>query len=449
MRQRRLYSCLRVDPGLLFATDFFGQGKLIVGNAARTLLYTAELNASSFAAAKEVLLGLAVLYGIFFVSIALNVYRGRTEQRSRLIRLLGSDALQENINCLHEPLVQEYISFVLEAAAAASGSSVDDEASVAARVAADEARHAKPTWLARMRRRLWARDIQIERAFSPDAPKKHPNRIVEPVLSLKEWHAAQNPDEEEEEPCPAINHAPRAVLEEIVYGSPDEGMSPHVVMRLVSVDTTSADKKVAPETSSNDTGHKHLRMRLSEIDSVRVQKEAARIEAEQLQREKSKGHDELVKRLRSAELRSGNRKRGFCGRWAKALREEHGLLAIVAPRHSQKSEHLDDTPRVTGMQRSFLFLTSFLTLLFIACLAFDPEEDEWAEAISFVWPEAACESITKECVSRLARSLLENFTQAATMSIMTWPIVQFLKTTFDTIGAAEQVPHFCWRWLLW
>ena len=62
------------------------------------------------------------------------MYRDRGEQRARLIRLLGSEALQKNIDCLREPLVQDYIHAVLEAAAA-SGAGVEDEASVAARVA--------------------------------------------------------------------------------------------------------------------------------------------------------------------------------------------------------------------------------------------------------------------------------------------------------------------------
>ena len=318
-------------------TDFLGQGKLIVGNAKRTLLYTAELDETSFAAAREVLFGLAVLYGVFGLSVALNVYRDRGEQRARLIRLLGSEALQKNIDCLREPLVQDYIHAVLEAAAA-SGAGVEDEASVAARVAVDEqARHVKSNWLTHARRRLWARDLEVERAFAPNAPNNHHRSrksfigssgrtSMEPVLSLTEWEAAQM--KEEDDPAGAAAKA---------------------------------------------GCRQQLRERLARIELE--QKGAALVEAEQIQREKSKGHDELVKRLRSAELRKGNGKRGLCGRWAGALREEHGLLAIVTPRQPQQSEHLDDIQRVTGMQRSFLFLTSFLTLLFMACLAFDPEED--------------------------------------------------------------------------
>lgn len=44
-----------------------------------------------------------------------------------------------------------------------------------------------------------------------------------------------------------------------------------------------------------------------------------------------------------------------------------------------------------------------------------------------------------ECVKGVGGAVAENMAQGVTVSLMTWPVVRFLRSTFDTIGAAEQV----------
>ena len=139
-------------------------------------------------------------------------------------------------------------------------------------------------------------------------------------------------------------------------------------------------------------------------------------------------------------------------RWRKALAEEHELISLFYAKAGgvEKNGIIATTGRaaVTRTQRAYIFLTSSVSLLFVSCLLYDPEEDYLSDGASIPeWPscEFSLSAATGDddgvafCPRVLLDAAAENFFETFWVTLLCMPIAAVLGRAMDAIGAPERL----------
>ena len=405
------------DDGGYGPSDFGATqvARTFIGNVEQAFSASCGSLSDCAAAAREVLIALAIIYGISALALTHAIRSDSADEVQRVRRLISMPMLKQNLAALRHPIVREYVQFVLN-------SRHDAEATATAGMGGEALNQAP---MVRVMPSGWERlaHSRVARLMSCSASKSWRSSTAFRVERSKALV----------ETAKVLVYFPS--ISEWLENAPAPQTEGFAKLRQ-TFELEEAKEIVADEHAAQ----REISLRLSYARWGGGGDDGTTAE------ESTEGG--------AAQKRPGRFKnsRANFTRWRKALAEEHELISLFYAKAGgvEKNGIIATTGRaaVTRTQRAYIFLTSSVSLLFVSCLLYDPEEDYLSDGASIPeWPscEFSLSAATGDddgvafCPRVLLDAAAENFFETFWVTLLCMPIAAVLGRAMDAIGAPERL----------